>query len=87
MLIYSVYDSKAGAYITPIYAVTDGVAIRMFQEAATDENHDFYKYAGDFTLFKLGEWNEIAGTITPYPSKQNMGTALELKSTSYIQGE
>ena len=49
--VYSVYDAKAGGYLDPFMAMTDGLAIRMFASAANDAQHDFHRYAADYTLF------------------------------------
>lgn len=80
MKIFSVYDSKASAYIQPFFATTDAVAIRMFEEAISDPNHQFNKWAGDYTLFSLGEWDENTGSIFAFDTPYNLGTALTFKS-------
>ena len=54
MNIYTIYDSKAEAYLTPFFTDTDATAVRIFTSAATDEQHHFHKYAEDYTLFAIG---------------------------------
>lgn len=68
--IYSVYDGKAEMYLPPFYQTADGAAIRMFQGAVNDQDHDFCKYAADYTLFAIGEWDEKSGTI--FSAQQNL---------------
>ena len=75
--VYSVFDSKADAYLQPFFAPTRGVAVRMFETAAQDVAHDFHRHAGDFTLFEIGEFDEVKGTLVPYEVKYNCGAAIQ----------
>lgn len=61
---YSVFDSKAKAYLSPFYSTTEGVATRMFSAAVEDAAHDFHKFAEDYTLFYLGDFDEETGKFT-----------------------
>lgn len=69
--IYSVYDSKAEAYNTPIFMRTHGEAIRSFESAVLDEKTDFHRHAEDYSLFHVGEFDTLTGNIesnvTPIP--------------------
>lgn len=76
--VYSVYDSKAAAYLNPWTAPTDAVAYRAFATAAVDPEHDFCRWPADFTLFHVGYWNTITGDIITVEAKENLGTALDL---------
>ncbi len=58
---YTIWDSKADAYITPFFSVNDEVAIRSFSSACTDEGHDFYRHAEDYTLFRVATFNQADG--------------------------
>lgn len=62
--IYTVFDSKAEAYLQPYYAKNDSVAIRLFRVAANDKEHQFSISAEDYTLFRIGEFDVNNGTIT-----------------------
>ncbi len=77
MKIYSVYDSKAEAYLTPFFEHNNATALRAFAEAANKTEHRFNKYAADYTLFAIGEWDETKGNIKPDNAKTSLGTALE----------
>jgi len=78
--IYSVYDSKAEAFLQPFFATADGVAIRMFQQAANDSEHDFSKWAEDYTLFNLGKWDPKNGTLFSAEVNNSLGTAMLFKT-------
>ncbi len=76
--IFTVYDSKAEAYLQPFFAQATGAGIRSFSEAANSQDHQFHKHAADYTLFEIGEWDEIHGAMESHHAKTNLGTALEL---------
>lgn len=82
MKVFSVYDSKAEAYILPFYERTTGLAIRAFSNAANEPEHGFCKNPADYTLMEVGEWNEMEGRFEPLHANKNLGTALEMKSAT-----
>lgn len=74
--MFTVYDSKAEAFLQPFYAQTTGVAIRIFTAAANDAGHDFNRYAGDYSLFEIGEFDQQSGTLYPLEAQENLGLAI-----------
>lgn len=74
--VFSVYDSKAEAFLLPIYAATTAVAIRMFGAACNDPKTDFARYAGDYTLFEVGTWDTTTGDHEKLEAKINLGLAI-----------
>jgi len=62
---YTVWDSAADAYIQPFWATNDKVALRSFHTACTDSGHDFYKHAEDYTLFRIGSFDQQLGDLLP----------------------
>ena len=83
--VFTVYDSKAEAYLQPFYMQSKGAAIRAFTDLANDIQHQFYKYSEDFTLFYLGEWDDsnakFISMLTPSP----IGKAVEFKSNPVVE--
>lgn len=75
--LFQVYDSKAQAYLGIIETTTTGLALRSFIEAANREDHNFNRYAADYTLFETGDRDDSTGIITNLEAKINLGTALE----------
>lgn len=62
---YAVYDRKAEMYSQPFLEVKDGTAIRAVQDLViNDKTHAFAKHPSDFSLHKLGEFDDITGIIT-----------------------
>lgn len=87
--IFTVYDSKTEAYLPPFYAQATGAGLRIFIEAAGTAEHQFHKHAGDYTLFEIGEWDELRGELMPNMANINLGTALQLQEkplTPVVQG-
>lgn len=79
MKTFAIYDSKAEAYLTPFFQKTAGLAIRAFQQAANDAQHDFSRFAADYTLFEIASYDENTGVITPHKAQINLGLALALQ--------
>lgn len=73
--IFSVFDSKAGAFIQPFFSINVATATREFATAAQDGDHAFHRHSGDFELFLLGEWDQYEGHIKMYEQKQSLGLA------------
>lgn len=70
LLVYSVFDSKAGVYSHPFYAVSDGVAKRMFIDAVTGDHGPasagdgiFCKHPEDYSLCAIGGFDDVEGKI------------------------
>lgn len=85
MKIYSIYDTKAEAYMQPWYARTKGEALRSFEQAVNDPQSQLSKHPSDFTLFELGEFDEQMGILTPNLSKYALGTAIEFKKQENLR--
>ena len=78
--IFAVYDEKAGAYLNPFFMPTDGMAIRAMRDCLRDEKHQFSQYPEDFTLYRIGIFDDKDAVIIS--KKQTLTTILELKSNS-----
>lgn len=63
--IYSIYDSKAQAYLPIWLAPNDLVAQRMFGDLVEDGQSNPSKHPEDFTLFRLGSFDPDQGVINP----------------------
>lgn len=77
MFIFSVYDSKAEAYLPPFFLPTKASALRAFGDAAVDPKHQFAAHPEDYTLFELGTYDESTGVIVPHEVKIGLGSALD----------
>lgn len=56
--VFSVYDTKAKAYLPPFFAPNAAVACRMISDAVEQRDHMFSRHAADFVLFQISEWTD-----------------------------
>lgn len=70
--------------MTPFFAPTRGVAVRQFQAAVNDPNHELHKFAEDYTLFELGVFFETH-QVEPI-SELGPGGVQELRVAGKIEG-
>lgn len=82
MKMFSVYDSKAESYMMPFTAQSRGSAVRSFTEASNDPQSPCCKHPSDYTLFAVGEFDELTGVLTPYKANVSLGCAIEFKKDS-----
>lgn len=83
--IFTVYDSKAEVYLPPFYFGAVGEAIRAFQDSARDEKHQFFRHAEDYTLFQIGEFDNLTCTFELLATPHSLGLALEFKSDEQLR--
>lgn len=74
--IFSIYDSKAKAFITPFFSPTTEVGQRSFGGACNDPTTQFHRHPGDFSLFEIGEFGIETGEVTPHKQLINHGLAI-----------
>ena len=82
--IYSVHDSAAKAYLPPFFMRTNTEAERAFETTVKDENSQFNKYPGDYTLVSMGTFDEDTGLITA-TEPQIIANATKFLSNNLIQ--
>lgn len=59
--VFSVYDEKAKAFITPFFLPEVGQATRVFGDMVNDVTHQFGQHPSDYTLFKIANWDNESG--------------------------
>lgn len=75
-LVFTVYDTAAGAYLEPFFAPSVGFATRSFREAVNREGHQFNKFPDDFVLFQIGRFDSTSGVLEP-AVPHSLGVAVE----------
>ncbi|QCS36309.1 nonstructural protein [Capybara microvirus Cap1_SP_228] len=63
LLVFSVHDTKVGAYANPFFVRTRGEAVRSFSDACQDDSLPFKRHPGDYVLYLVGSWDETSGRI------------------------
>lgn len=74
--MYAVFDSAVGAYMRPFFHHTDKSAQRAFQVDCINADGVVSQSPGDYTLWRIAEWDDCTGVISPMP-RQIVCTALE----------
>jgi len=80
--VYSIHDSKAGCFSRPWYALNDAVAIRSIQQLVNDPSTEICRHAADFSLFRLGTFDDNDGTFHNENPIINMGLASTFKEVA-----
>ena len=62
-LLFTIWDSKAQAYAQPFCQTTNGLALRFLESLVNDPQTSLHKYPEDYTLFRIGRWDERNGSI------------------------
>lgn len=73
--IFSVYDVKTQAYMTPFFSATPGSAIRSFTDAAVNPDSIVAAHPEDFHLYEIGEFNDQTGELGSH-EPHALGTAV-----------
>lgn len=75
--LISVLDTVTAAYLNPNCARTTAEALRMFESACKDPNCQFSKHPSDYSLFELGEFDELSGRLLSYEIPRLIARATE----------
>lgn len=75
--VFSVFDSKIGAFMTPFFMRSRGEALRAFSDAVNKEGSNMGPHAEDFTLFLLGDWDDGSAKFVLKPTPESLGLAVE----------
>lgn len=58
LIIYSIFDVKAKAYNRPFLLLNDDIALRTATDLVSDPSSDIHRHPEDFTMFKLGDYDD-----------------------------
>ncbi|AZL82679.1 nonstructural protein [Apis mellifera associated microvirus 3] len=76
--VFAVYDAKAEVYNAPFFTQTVGLALRGFTDEVRNPDSMLNKHPEDFSLFEIGEFDQLTGAITPLTAPVSIAPALEL---------
>lgn len=76
--IFTVYDVKAQANMTPFFMQSTGQAVRAFEDTVNDPKSAFNKHPEDYTLFEIGTFDDQTGTLENHKASISLGTALSM---------
>lgn len=86
---YSLYDVKSLTYSPPFFAVSDGVAVRMLADLVSDLNTSVGRHPKDYTLYRVGEFDDANGELLPTVPRDHVTDAVALvrKQSDVFTGE
>ena len=61
--LYAVYDRASGVYDGPFPGKSDGHIVRGFSDQVKNKDSEIGKHPDDYTLFKVGTWNDGTGEV------------------------
>ena len=79
-IVCAVYDAAVGQYLPPFFQRSKMEALRAFQSAVNNPDHDFGKFPDDFSLHALGEWDAENGKFEDYTAPERLAVAFEVLS-------
>jgi hypothetical protein len=75
--MFTIYDEKAKAYITPFFQPNEAVAVRSFRTMVNDKTHQFGQHPSDYTLFVIGDFDIATGEFDKFEAKRSVGNGTE----------
>lgn len=60
---FSIFDSKAKAFLPPFFMAETGLAVRAFRDCVIDPNHAFGRNPMDYSLFSIGGFDDSSGLL------------------------
>jgi len=81
MKMFSIFDAKAAAYMTPFTLQSEAHAKRQLADLLVgNQPSPFSDYPEDFTLMEIGTWDQITGEVHPHPAFIPHGNLAILKA-------
>lgn len=80
--VMSVYDTKARAFLPPFFVPHVDVGLRAIASAANEPGHQLCRFAADFEIYHLGEWDDGTGVYEARPQPFAYGRVITLREVS-----
>lgn len=81
-IVLAVRDEALQAFSRPFFVPTVGIALRSFMDEVNRlvPENPMAQHPKDFSLFKLGEWDEDSGQFVNLPVPERLGSAIDFVS-------
>ena len=73
--LFTIYDSKAAAYLPIFQLPVEAMAQRTFSDCVNSDKHQFSKHPHDYTLFVVGTIDDATAEIIL--NRQSLGNGVE----------
>ncbi len=80
--IFTVYDEKAKAHLTPFFMHNSQLAERAFIDCINNDQHKFYRHPQDYTLFVHGTFDDEKAEFTLQFAPKPLGNGVEFIQVS-----
>ena len=80
--IYTIYDVKAEAYLTPFFLQNEAILKRTIMDTLSDDNHMFGKHPEDYIMYYVGEYDDQTGQIVSPETPTVLWKLIDLKGDS-----
>lgn len=84
--VFAIYDAQTKLYMRPFYARTLGEAERSFRLAVENPDSDWAKTPADFSLFRVGEFDDESGKLFSEVAPVQVCTALQFVPAGEVRG-
>lgn len=81
MVMCSIRDQKAEAWLNPMFFLARAQAVRSFQDAVNGREGDIAKHPEDYTLFHLGYFDQLTGEVEVI-APTSLGVGINFKNES-----
>lgn len=77
---FAIHDEKAEAFLPPFILPNEAMAKRVFADCINSDTHQFGQNPADYTLFRLGQFDDNSGQFLLERAKQSLGNGVEFRS-------
>lgn len=78
--VFAVHDCKAEAFLPPFILPNENMAKRVFADCVNSDKHQFGANPADYTLFRLGQYDDASAQFLLERTKQSLGNGVEFRS-------
>lgn len=75
---YSIFDNKALVFNVPWFQPTHGAATRILSDLANDVGTNIGRHPGDYSLFRIGSYDDAKGIMQPITPLEHVIDAIAL---------
>lgn len=62
-IMLAIYDTATEAYMRPFMALSEGQAVRMFEDESLNPETPISQHPEDYALFRIGTFNDSSGEL------------------------
>lgn len=78
IVVMAIHDSMAEAFSNPYFFPAEGAGIRAFAQGVNGGDKAMTANPGDFTLYRLGTYDERTGVLVPETDPVRVVTGLQV---------